>query len=63
MLIGCFINVTSIEIVNGPSIHMGVSINGGTPIAGWLLMENPIQMDDDWGYPHFRKPTDNVIVQ
>jgi hypothetical protein len=25
-----------------------------TPI-GWF-MENLIQVDDDWGYPHFRKP-------
>ena len=28
----------------------GVSINGGTPIAGWFIVENPIKMDDDWGY-------------
>ena len=22
----------------------------------WFIMENPIKMDDDWGYPYFRKP-------
>ena len=28
---------------------------------GWLR-ENPIQMDDDWGYPYFRKPPLDVTV-
>ena len=29
----------------------------GTQIAGWFfLRENPIEMDDDWGYPYFGKP-------
>ena len=27
-------------------VYMRVSINGGTPIAGWFIMENPIKMDD-----------------
>jgi hypothetical protein len=26
--------------------HLGVSINGGIPIAGWFVTENPIKMDD-----------------
>ena len=37
--------------------YIQVSINMGTPIAGWFIRENPIQMDDDWGYPYFRKPS------
>ena len=34
--------------------HMGVSINGGTPIAGWFTMKNPIKMDD-LGVPLFQE--------
>ena len=31
---------------------MGVSINGGTPLAGFIV-ENPNRkVDDDWGYPY-----------
>ena len=33
-------------------IHMGVAIDGGTPIAGWFTMEHPIKMDDV-GVPPF----------
>ena len=33
---------------------------GGGPGAfhSWMVyfIENPIKMNDDWGYPHFRKP-------
>ena len=36
------------------SNYMEVSINGGTPIAGWFIRENPVKVDDDWGYPYFR---------
>ena len=35
--------------------------HGGTPLAGWFIRKNPIKMDDDWGYPYFRKPP-NVEV-
>ena len=24
---------------------------GGSPTAGWFMMDNPIKMDDNWGYP------------
>ena len=35
---------------------MVVSINGGTP--KWMVWKekSDLEMDDDWGYPHFRKP-------
>ena len=31
--------------------YMGVSLNGGTPQNGWFRMEDPMKMDDNWGYP------------
>ena len=34
--------------------HMGGSTNGGTPIAGWFIMENTINMDV-WGVPLFQE--------
>ena len=30
---------------------LGVSINGGSPIAGRLIVENLVKMDDFWGLP------------
>jgi hypothetical protein len=27
-------------------LYVGGSINGDTPIAGWLRVDNPIKMDD-----------------
>ena len=29
---------------------------GGTPKMMVYFIENSTLMDDDWGYPHFRKP-------
>ena len=38
-------------------LSLGFHSHGEIPIAGWfLLRENPTKMDDDWGYPYFRKP-------
>ena len=28
----------------------------GVPQNGWFIVGKPTRMDDDWGYPHFRKP-------
>ena len=35
---------------------MEVSVNGGTPIAGWFIREHPTIKWMIWGYPYFRKP-------
>ena len=34
-----------------------------TPIAGWFVIENPMNMDNDWGYLQFRKRTyGNTVI-
>ena len=40
---------------------MGVSIHGGSQ-NGWFVMENPLNMDENRGYPHFRTPPDVLII-
>ena len=35
---------------------------GVVPPNGWFRMENPIKMDDDWGYRYFRKPLFRIHV-
>ena len=38
-------------------VDMGVSINGWYPkMVGLFHGESHLEMDDDWGHPHFRKP-------
>ena len=36
---------------------VGFHSHGGTPSEHWMVyfMEDPSKMDDDWGYPYFRK--------
>ena len=38
-------------------VYMVVSKNGGTPHS-WMVYKGKshVEMDDDWGYPYFRKP-------
>ena len=38
------------------SRYGGFHSHGGSPRAGWFLMENLHEMDDLKGYLHFRKP-------
>ena len=35
---------------------MGVFINGGAPIAGWFIRENPIKVDDLVVHPIMETP-------
>ena len=40
--------------------HMGISINGAIQKCWFMIIYNGkshLQMDDDWGYPYFRKPS------
>ena len=47
------VNNGNIVVNNG--LMMGVSANAGIQ-NGWFIMDIPIQMDEAWGYSHFRKP-------
>ena len=40
-------------MVGGEYHNIGVYINGGTPIAGWFVVENTIKMD--LGVPLFQE--------
>ena len=48
------IKAFAVDIVyySGNSIRGGFHSDGGSPIAGWLIMGNRMKMDDDWGYPY-----------
>ena len=34
---------------------LGGSIVMGVPQNGWFIVENPLIIDENWGYPHVRK--------
>ena len=51
-LLRCSISVQIISITCRK--QLGVSCNGGVPIAGWFIMENPKKMMI-WEYPHFQE--------
>jgi hypothetical protein len=38
------------------TIILRVSINGGAPIAGWFIRENPIKVDDLVVHPIMETP-------
>ena len=35
--------------------HMEVSIAMRASHNGWFFMDNPVKLDDDWGYLYFRQ--------
>jgi hypothetical protein len=45
----------------GTNICGNLHSHGGSPIAGWLSMENPNLKWMIWGYPYFRKPPYMII--
>ena len=34
----------------------------GFPPNGWFIMGNSIEMDDNYGYPHYRNPQNNLVT-
>ena len=36
--------------------HLGGSMDGGSPKCLVYQGKSHVEIDDDWGYPHFRKP-------
>ena len=42
--------------LEGPKWNGGFLKWGYIPQNGWFAKDNPIKMDDEQGYPHFRKP-------
>ena len=49
--------------LDGFTIDGGFHGHGGTPIAGWLIGENPNLKWMIWRYPYFRKPPDGNMHQ
>ena len=41
-----WVQVSHVSIYDLGLRLLGVSINGGTPIAGWFIKENTVKMDD-----------------
>jgi hypothetical protein len=33
----------------------------GVPQNGWFTWENPTKMDENWGYPNFRKLSNPIV--
>ena len=42
--------------------HMVVSIVMGVPHNGWFIMERPLKMDENWGYPENSGNPDMVAI-
>ena len=50
------VRISMAESCHGKYVSLGGFHKWGCPKNAWFTVENPIQMDDNWGYPYFRKP-------
>ena len=65
MTIG-FIIIPIDELIFFRGVAQPPTSHGGSPneLTGWFMMvvwKNAMKIDDDWGYPHFRKPPYVII--
>ena len=43
------------------SLDMGISTTWRSPMDGENFVDIPTEIDENWGYTHFRKPPEMVV--